>query len=132
MQRTRQLLMVLMLAAVGWGPPAEAGLSFAQVCALKAPLWIQSADTELLTGPEVLNHLPGPTPENFGDERIGTADDGIHPGLKPSAARTISRARARSPPSHVAFRAAPAPSSCTARPRRRVRSRSFTRRMRTS
>jgi hypothetical protein len=58
---------------MGFATPAGAG-----VC----PEWIEefpvnAANLELLTSPTVLNHLPGPTPQDFGDGLIGTADDGI-------------------------------------------------------
>jgi hypothetical protein len=51
------------------------------ICPAGVELPMLAAELEALTGAGVLNHLPGPTAEDFGDLRIGTADDGIHPGL---------------------------------------------------
>lgn len=61
--------------------PAQARLTLAEICEAKGSIRVRSSETELLTGPEVLNHLPGPSATDFGDMRIGTADDAIHPGL---------------------------------------------------
>lgn len=74
-------LTTLTSATLAGALPARAGLTLPELCERKGPVLFASADTDLFTGPEVLNHLPGPTPENFGDRRIGTEDDGIHPGL---------------------------------------------------
>lgn len=59
---------------------AQAGAQ--AICPEGVKLPMLAAELETLTSTEVLNHLPGPTAEDFGDLRIGTADDGIHPGLK--------------------------------------------------
>jgi hypothetical protein len=67
-------------ASLVFAAPASAGLTFEQICELKAPIFMTAVTTELFSGPEVLNHLPGPASQDFGDMRIGTADDAIHPG----------------------------------------------------
>lgn len=66
----------LLLAA-----PASAGLTLKEICDAKGPIRVTSVDTNTFTGEEVLSHMPGPTAQDFGDFLIGTADDGIHPGL---------------------------------------------------
>jgi hypothetical protein len=58
---------------------AQAGAQ--AICPAGVELPMLAAELEALTSAEVLNHLPGPTAEDFGDLRIGTTDDGIHPGL---------------------------------------------------
>lgn len=70
-----------LVAAVATTHPAWGGVSLAELCRLKGPVEVKAVKAELLTGPEVLNHMPGPTAQDFGDMRIATADDGIHPGL---------------------------------------------------
>jgi hypothetical protein len=67
-------------ASLIFATPAWSGLTFEEACELLGPFFMTATTTELFTGPEVLNHLPGPTAQDFGDMRIGTADDAIHPG----------------------------------------------------
>lgn len=84
MRRVKRLIGTAMLASFTWVGivvTPSAALTLEELCDAKGPVLVTATLTELFTGPEVLNHLPGPAARDFGDKRIGTADDGIHPGL---------------------------------------------------
>lgn len=71
----RQRLGAGLLVAGFLGSP---GISRAGVCpAGLDSLPVAAVEFELLTGPSVLDHLPGPAPGDLGDGWIGTEDDGV-------------------------------------------------------
>jgi hypothetical protein len=64
---------LFVLAAIGLASHAVAGVCPPGIDELS----VSAAHFQLLTSPAVLNHLPGPTPQEMGDGLIGTADDGV-------------------------------------------------------